>query len=217
MSSGSRVFPWVPRRVALLAGGAGSSGCFARARKRRRRVRRSSAPARFTLPSGYFRPHSRGGGPSGSLALAAFFPDFAPAGEASDVNAQDRSCRALSKSWSSSPSGRPIPASTRPTGRAALCALSRADDGATRAAWSPAPSRRAARSKARSFISSRRRGATFAARCRRPDQTQKTPNSCIYDFRSTISMSRLRFSAALLSEWEKLNAGARGLIEAARR
>ena len=27
----------------------------------------------------------------------------------------------------------------------------------------------------------------------------------------------LRFSAAILSEWEKLNAGARGLIEAARR
>ena len=60
-------------------------------------------------------------------------------------------------------------------------------------------------------------GRVFAARCGRPDQTRKTPNSCIYDFRVDNLDVELRFSAALLSEWEKLSAGARGLIEAARR
>ena len=59
-------------------------------------------------------------------------------------------------------------------------------------------------------------GREFAARCSRPDQTRKVPNSCLYDYRDGDLNIQLRFSADLLAEWEKLSAGARGLLQQAR-
>ena len=50
-----------------------------------------------------------------------------------------------------------------------------------------------------------------------PSGRDLNPNTCLYDFRVGDLDVQMRFSAALLSEWEKLNAGARGLIETARR
>ena len=60
-------------------------------------------------------------------------------------------------------------------------------------------------------------GREFAARCRRPDPERKTPNTCLYDFRLGDLDVEMRFSAGLLAQWVELKAGARGLIEAARR
>ena len=75
----------------------------------------------------------------------------------------------------------------------------------------------AARSKATNSITSRRRGANSPRAAGVPTPTRKTPNTCIYDFRLGGLDVEMRFSAALLAEWARLKAGARGLIEAARR
>ena len=50
----------------------------------------------------------------------------------------------------------------------------------------------------------------------KPDQNRTIPNFCIDDFRLDELNVELRFSANLLSEWEKLVAGARGLIQSGR-
>jgi hypothetical protein len=173
--------------------------------------------ARFTLPSGYFRPASRGGGRLEQLDLAAFFPDFTPAGDVSDVNGKTDLAERYEKlvfvsikagDSSFDPAERP----------AKLYARFLEPDG-----WSHPGGLVAKAFQAGSPFEGQElyfvepEGREFAARCGRPDQSQKTPNSCVYDFRVGEFDVELRFSAALLSEWEKLNAGARGLIEAARR
>ena len=203
--------------IALLAAGAGLFLVF---------PHRADAPptnqafvgaARLTLPSGYFRPQSRGGGPLDQLALAAFFPDFTPAGEVGDVTRETNLAERFEKlvfiSVKSSDSS--LDPADRP---AKLYARFLVPDG-----WSHPGGLVARAFQAGSPFEGQElyfvapEGRDFAARCRRPDQTQKTPNSCIYDFRVDGLDVEMRFSAALLSQWEKLKAGARGLIETARR
>jgi hypothetical protein len=60
-------------------------------------------------------------------------------------------------------------------------------------------------------------GRDFAARCRRPDPSRKTPNTCVAVFRLGDLDVELRFAASLLSQWSALKDGALGLIEAAKR
>jgi hypothetical protein len=172
---------------------------------------------RFTLLSGYFRPSSQGGGNLNHLDLAAFFPDFTPAGEAGDIDKKtdltERFQKLVFITVSSAdttldPADRPSKLYTRfldpeqwshPGGLVA-------------SAFQPGSP---FEGQELYFVAPE--GRAFAARCGKPDQAQKTPNSCTYVFRTGDFDVELRFSAALLSEWEKLSAGARGLIEAARR
>lgn len=172
---------------------------------------------RLALPTGYFRPQSRRGGSVGEVALAAFFPDFTPGGEVSDVapdtDLAERFERLVFISI------KPADSSLDPVDRPArLYARFLEPDG-----WSH-PGGLIAKAfqdgspyEGQELYYVEPEGRQFAARCRQPDQTQKTPNSCIYDFRLDGLDVEMRFSAALLSEWEKLNAGVRGLIETARR
>ena len=170
--------------------------------------------ARFTLLSGYFRPSSRGGE---RLDLAAFFPDFAPAGEADDIDGNTDLGERYQKLVfiAIKPADSSLDPAERPT---KLYARFLESD-----QWSHPGGLLASAFQAGSPFEGQElyfvapEGRAFAARCGRPDQTQKTPNSCTYDFRVDDLDIELRFSAALLSEWEKLSAGARGLIEAARR
>jgi len=173
--------------------------------------------ARFTLPSGYFRPASRGGGRLQQLDLAAFFPGFTPAGEVADVNGKTDLTERYEKLVfvTIKPSDPGLDPVERP---AKLYARFLEPDG-----WSH-PGGLVAKAfepgspfEGQELYFVAPEGREFAARCGRPDQTQKTPNSCVYDFRVGDLDVELRFSAALLSEWEKLNAGARGLVEAALR
>lgn len=172
---------------------------------------------RFTLLSGYFRPSSREGGHRDSLELAAFFPDFAPAGETNDIDGKTDLYERFQKLVfiTIAPADSSLDPAERPS---KLYARFLGPD-----QWSHPGGLVASAFEAGSPFEGQELyfvapdGRAFAARCGRPDQSQKTPNSCIYDFRVDGLDVELRFPAALLSEWEKLNAGARGLIEAARR
>lgn len=208
---------WGVAAVALLAAGAGLLGYFPHRVDAPPTSRVFIGPARLILLNGYFRPQSRGGGFLDQLALAAFFPDFTPAGEVSDVTRDTNLAERFEKLVfiTIKPSDSSLDPADRP---AKLYARFLEPDG-----WSHPGGLVARAFQAGSPFEGQElyfvapEGRNFAARCRRPDQTQKTPNSCIYDFRVNDLDVELRFSAALLSEWEKLNAGARGLIEAARR
>jgi hypothetical protein len=217
MSSRFAAPVWGVAAVALLAAGAGLFMAFPHRADAPPTTRALIGAARLTLPSGYFRPQSRGGGSLDQLALAAFFPDFTPAGEVSDVGRDTSLAERFEKlvfitvkasDSSLDPADRP----------ARLYARFLEPDG-----WSHPGGLVARAFQAGSPFEGQElyfvapEGRDFAARCRLPDQTQKTPNSCVYDFRVDNLDVEMRFSAALLSEWEKLNAGARGLIETARR
>ncbi|WP_158814954.1 hypothetical protein [Methylocapsa sp. S129] len=173
--------------------------------------------ARFTLLSGYFRPSSRDGGRLDRLDLAAFFPDFGPAGEAGDIDGKTDLAERYQRLVfiTVTPADSSLDPAERPT---KLYARFLEPD-----QWSHPGGLLASAFQAGSPFEGQElyfaapEGRAFSARCSRPDQTQKTPNSCTYDFRVDGLDIELRFSAALLSEWEKLSAGARGLIEAARR
>jgi hypothetical protein len=173
--------------------------------------------ARFTLLSGYFRPSSRNGGRVDQLDLAAFFPDFSPAGEVSDVNGKtdlaERYQRLVFVTI------KPADSSLDPAERPSkLYARFLEPD-----QWSHPGGLVASAFQAGSPFDGQElyfvapEGREFAARCGRPDQMQKTPNSCAYDFRVNDLDIELRFSAALLSEWQKLSAGAHSLVDTARR
>jgi hypothetical protein len=171
----------------------------------------------FSLPSGYFRPGSRAGGRVDKLELATFFPNFAPAGDLSDiVGATDLAERhdklifiTISEAdLTLDPADRPAKLYARflepdewthPGGLIARGFV----------AGSPF--------EGEELYYAAPEGREFAARCGRPDPNRTTPNFCIDDFRLDELNVELRFSANLLSEWEKLIAGARGLIQSGRR
>jgi hypothetical protein len=171
----------------------------------------------FLLPSGYFRSDSRAGGRLEKLNLAAFYPDFSPAGDLRDIVAAtdlaERHDRIVfitinQADASLDPADRPVKlyarfldlnAWTHPGGLIARDFLPE----------SPF--------EGQELYFAAPEGREFAARCGKPDQRRTTPNFCVDDFRLDDLDIELRFSANLLSEWEKLMAGARGLVEQARR
>jgi hypothetical protein len=56
-------------------------------------------------------------------------------------------------------------------------------------------------------------GRVFSARCIRPQQPPDgLPNTCISEMRISGLDVRLRFSPTLLADWERIVAGARGLV-----
>jgi hypothetical protein len=171
----------------------------------------------FALPSGYFRPSSRDGGALKKLELAAFFPDFTPAGDLSDVNSATNLAERYEKlvfvtiaefDSSVDPADRPIKLYARfldPEGWSHPGGL------IARAFLPGSPFE----GEELYFIAPE--GREFAARCSKPDEARKTPNFCIDDFRVDDLNIELRFSANLLSEWQRLMTGVRGLVESARR
>lgn len=172
---------------------------------------------RLTLLSTYLRPNSRQGGATNALDLAAFLPDFSPAGDVSDINARTDLAERFARTVFVT--ARPADSGLDPAERPAklyqrfLAANSWSHPGGL---------------IARAFVAGspfegdelyyvEPDGREFAARCRRPDPTRKTPNTCTYDLRLGDLDVEMRFSAARLADWSSLKAGVRGLIEAARR
>ncbi len=174
-------------------------------------------PARFILLSGYFRPLVAQRRRLERLDLAAYFPDFTPAGEASDIDAKTDLAERYQKLVfiTIKPADSSLDPAERPT---RLYARFLDPD-----QWTHPGGLVAAAFQGDSPFEGQElyfvapAGRVFAAVCGRPNQERKTPNACAYDFRLADLDVELRFSAALLSEWEKLSAGARGLIETARR
>jgi hypothetical protein len=169
---------------------------------------------RLTVQSAYLAPNAR---PGEALELAAFFPDFAPAGDAGDVTAKTDLAERFARTVFVA--ARPADPNADPADRPARLYLRFLSD----ESWSHPGGL-----VARAFVDGSPfegdelyyvapDGREFAARCRRPDPERKTPNTCIYDFRLGDLDIEMRFSAALLADWVALKAGARGLIEAARR
>jgi hypothetical protein len=174
-------------------------------------------PARFVVLSGYLRPQSRAGGRLDRLDLAAYFPDFTPAGQARDVDAKTDLSERYDKLVFIDV--KPADPGLDPAERTAKLYARFLET----EQWSHPGGLAAAAFQADSPFAGQElyfvapAGRVFAALCGRPDQARKTPNACAYDFRLGDLDVELRFSAALLSEWEKLSAGAKGLIMAARR
>ncbi len=172
---------------------------------------------RLTLASAYLTANARRGGAADAVRLAAFFPDFSPAGDLSDVTAgadlAERFQRIVFVTL------KPSDSSLDPAERPVRLYQRFLDENS----WSH-PGGLIARAfedgspfEGDELYYVAPEGREFAARCRRPDPERKTPNTCIYDFRLCDLDVEMRFSAALLAEWASLKAGARGLIEAARR
>jgi hypothetical protein len=168
----------------------------------------------LTLSSQYWRASGHDGG---AAEIAAFFPDFKPAGGVADITARtdlhDRFDRSVFL-----------------TARAADPALDPAerterlyDRFLVSTSWSH-PGGLTAREfedgspfEGDELFYVQPEGRQFAARCRRPDPSRKTPNTCISVFRTGKLDIEMRFAADLLGDWEPLLAGAKGLIELARR
>jgi hypothetical protein len=172
---------------------------------------------RLALAGAYLRPDSRQGGAMDVLQLAAFFPEFSPAAETGDVDAHTDLGERLARTVFLT--ARPADPSLDPTERPARLYQRFLDENS----WSHPGGL-----VARAFVDGSPfegdelyyvapDGREFAARCRRPDPARKTPNTCIADLRLGDLDIEMRFSAALLAQWESLKAGARGLIESARR
>jgi len=166
---------------------------------------------RLSFAKAYVRP--RGGG----AELVAFFPDFTPAGDFADVLAatdlDDRFARLVFIGL------KPPDPEIDPAERTERLYQRFLDDNS----WSHPGGL-----VARAFVDGSPfegdelfyvapEGREFAARCRRPDPSRKTPNTCIADVRFGDLDVELRFAASLLSQWKALKEGARGLIEAAKR
>jgi hypothetical protein len=203
--------------VALLLAGAGFYLHQERTSAAPKTRQATVGETRFSFLSGYFRPSSQSGGRLDRLDLAAFFPDFAPAGGAGDIDGKTDLLERFEKLVFISVS--PADSTLDPADRPAKLYTRFLDPdqwshpgGLVASAFQPGSP---FEGQELYFVAPE--GRAFAARCGRPEQARKTPNSCTYDFRVENLDVELRFSAALLSDWEKLAAGARGLIEAGRR
>jgi len=165
----------------------------------------------FKVASAYVRPRD-----DGALELVADFPGFEPAGGFADVNAatdlDNRFAHVVFIAL------RPADPALDPAERMARLYERFLDENS----WSHPGGL-----IARAFVDGSPfegdelyyvapEGREFAARCRRPDPSRKTPNTCIAEFRLGAIDVELRFAAALLSQWSALEQGARRLIEAAK-
>ena len=168
---------------------------------------------KFSVPPPHLRSASGGGG----VELVAFYPDFKPAGRTDDISAHsdvdERFQRLVFLSL------KPADPKIDPADRTARLYLRFLEENS----WSH-PGGLIARGfepgspfEGDELFYVAPEGRQFAARCRRPDPARKTPNTCIAAFRVGGVDVDMRFSASLLSDWDNLMRGARGLIEAARR
>lgn len=203
--------------AALGAAGAYGLGAWQGEPAAPRAIRTALGPQSLTFSSAYLRPGSRDGGAQERVELGAFFPDFTPAGSVSDVNAATKLDERFERTIFISI--RAADASLDPTERVARLYARFLDP----VAWTH-PGGLVARAfqpgspfEADELFFRGPEGRDFAARCPKPDQSRKTPSTCIAQFRQAGLDVEYRFSAMLLAEWEKLAAGVRGMVEAARR
>ena len=173
--------------------------------------------AKLGLSSQFLCPSSRHDGPTPALEAAAFLPGFAPAGDFDDVTAKTDLDRRLADTVFIVV--RPPNPSLDPADRTARLYEQFLEDNS----WSH-PGGLIARAfaddspfRGDELYFTAPEGREFAARCRKPDPTAKTPNTCLAEVRMGDVDVEIRFAAAHLSEWRALSDGARGLIASARR
>ena len=209
--------------LSLLASGALAGAAYAGfawlrdAREQPHVVEATVGQAKLALSSRFLRPSSRHDGPTPALEAAVFFPGFAPAGDFDDVTARTDLDQRLADTVFIVV--RPPNPSLDPADRTARLYERFLEDDA----WSH-PGGLIARAfaddspfRGEELYFTAPEGREFAARCRKPDPTAKTPNTCLAEMRMGDVDLEIRFAAAHLSEWQALSDGARGLIAAARR
>ena len=172
--------------------------------------------AKLTILNGYLRPSSRGGARD-RIQVAAFYPDFAPAGADDDIRRDTDLDARFAKTLFLTLS--PASGDLDPAQRVGKLYLRFLDE----TNWSH-PGGLIARAfaddspfRGDELYFTAPEGREFAARCRKPDPTANTPNTCLAEMRMGDVDVEIRFAAALLSEWRALSDGARGLIASARR
>jgi hypothetical protein len=180
-------------------------------------VEASVGDVRLALSSPFLFPAERAGGALPALKIAAFFPEFTPAGDFQDVtdstDIDSRLARVVFLTL------RPADPSLDPSDRTARLYERFLDE----TAWSH-PGGLIARAfeddspfPGDELYFTAPEGRDFAARCRKPDAMRKTQNTCQAVFRLGALDVELRFSAELLSEWKRLRQGAEAIVTAARR
>lgn len=207
-----RIFATIAAVAALVAVGVGALVAERLRASKPRFAVVTVGGERLTFAAGYLRPRD-----DGAVELVAFFPDFAPGDGFADVAAttdlDDRFARLVFVGL------KPADPALDPAERTARLYQRFLDENS----WSHPGGL-----VARAFVDDSPfegdelfyvapEGREFAARCRRPDPSRKTPNTCIADFRLGDLDVELRFAASQLSQWSALKDGARGLIESAKR
>ncbi len=214
---GRGIFASVAAAVALIGAGYGAFAMFYRPPDRAHIVEASVGAAKFAILSSFLRPASRQDGPATAIEAALFFPDFTPAGDFSDITGTTDLDQRLAETVFlviSKPDPRLDPAE-----RTARLYERFLDE----TSWSQ-PGGLIARAfvdnspfRGDELYFTAPEGREFAARCRKPDPSAVTPNTCQADMRMGDVDVEIRFSAALLSEWRRLRDGARAFVAAARR
>jgi len=172
--------------------------------------------AKLTILNGYLRPSSRGGARD-RIQVAAFYPDFAPAGADDDIRRDTDLDARFAKTLFLTLS--PASGDLDPAQRVGKLYLRFLDE----TNWSHPGGLVAQAFKPDSPFAGDElyyvapEGHEFAARCPLPDATRKTPSTCAADYRFGDLDVELRFPEALLAEWSALSAGVNGFVEAARR
>ena len=182
-----------------------------------RMIEASIGPTGLKFSSAYLRPDSRDGGAKDRLDLAALYPSFAPPSASLGAPDPARLDQRFETTIfiSIAAAGGDLDPAERP-GRLYARFLSPNS-------WSHPGGLVARAFEAGSPFESEElfyvepEGREFAARCPKPDQARKTPTTCIAQYRKDGLDVEIIFSAQLLSEWQGINAGVRGLIERARR
>jgi hypothetical protein len=180
-------------------------------------IEASVGGVRLALSSPFLLATDRVGGARPALKIAAFFPEFTPAGDFQDVtDSTDIDARLARVVFLTV---RPADPDLDPSDRTARLYERFLDE----TAWSH-PGGLIARAfeddspfPGDELYFTAPEGRDFAARCREPDATRKTQNTCQAVFRLGALDVELRFSADLLSEWRRLKQGAQAIVAAARR
>lgn len=202
--------------AALIGAGYGAFAMLYRAPDRVHIVEASVGAAKFAILSSFLRPASRRDGPTTAIEAALFFPEFTAAGDFNDVTGTTDLDRRFADTVFlviKAPDPRLDPADrtarlyerfldetswTQPGGLIARAFVDNSPFSGDELYFT-APE-----------------GREFAARCRKPDPSAATPNTCQADMRIGDVDVEIRFSAALLSEWRRLLDGARAFVAAAR-
>ena len=169
------------------------------------------------LRTPYLRPGSEGEKAHDRVTLAAFFPDFSPAGSDADIGAKTDLAARFAKTVTIDIA--PADDDVAPDLRVSKLYLRFLDDKDLPAAGGLTV--RAFKDDSPfagdTLFYTPPEGAEFAARCPNGKPDAVTPSTCASAFRVDGLDIGVRFPAPLIGEWSAIKSGALGLVAAARR
>lgn len=178
-------------------------------------IQASLGKARLAVPPAYARfPSDHAGGAPDRIDLAASFPDFQPAGLPSglahQIDLQERTDRTIFFTLKAEDAT--LPPADRP---ARLYARFLSE-----VVWSHPGGLQMRRFQPGSPYETEElyiappEGRAFFARCMKPNEKQDgLPDTCVTEFRQNGIDAQLRFSPALLPDWERMIEGAKTLLQ----